>query len=66
MYRAHKEIYFKFDGEKTFTVMKMSNHVALFLNEDNKIVGMEFSGFTEGEWKELDESMRCKSGLKSN
>ncbi|EOG2454815.1 TPA: hypothetical protein ACN9NV_002173 [Listeria monocytogenes] len=66
VYRAHKEIYFKFDGEKIFTVMKMSNHVALFLNEDNKIVGMEFSGFTEGEWKELDESMRCKSGLKSN
>ncbi|HCU0852438.1 TPA: hypothetical protein OUG27_002251, partial [Listeria monocytogenes] len=56
----------KFDGEKIFTVMKMSNHVALFLNEDNKIVGMEISGFTEGEWKELDESMRCKSGLKSN
>ncbi|MBC2250908.1 hypothetical protein HCB49_13000 [Listeria sp. FSL L7-0123] len=65
VYRAHKKIYFKFDGEKIFTVMKMSNRVALFLNEDNKIVGMEFSGFTEDEWKELDESIRCKSSLKS-
>ncbi|MBC1572275.1 hypothetical protein HCJ25_11425 [Listeria sp. FSL L7-1426] len=63
MFRAHKKIYFKFDQEKISTIVKMSSRVALFLNEDNKIVGMEFSGFTEDEWKELDESIRCKSAL---
>lgn len=41
----------------------MSSHVGLLLNQDNKIVGMEFSGFTEDEWKELDESIKCKSAL---
>ncbi|UHP09839.1 hypothetical protein LAX80_011905 [Listeria marthii] len=66
MFRAHKKIYFKFDEEKISTIVKMSSRVGLFLNEDNKIVGMEFSGFTEDEWKELDESIRCKSGLKNN
>ncbi|MBC2193001.1 hypothetical protein HCB44_12035 [Listeria sp. FSL L7-0229] len=63
MFRAHKKINFKFDQEKISTIVKMSSRVALFLNEDNKIVGMEFSGFTEDEWKELDESIRCKSAL---
>ncbi|MBC2184177.1 hypothetical protein HCB33_12500 [Listeria sp. FSL L7-0233] len=63
MFRAHKKINFKFDQEKISTIVKMSSRVALFLNEDNKIVGMEFSGFTEDEWKELDESIRCKSAV---
>ncbi|EAD9124702.1 hypothetical protein AOC40_11050 [Listeria monocytogenes] len=63
MFRAHKKIYFKFDEAKISTIVKMSSHVGLLLNQDNKIVGMEFSGFTEDEWKELDESIKCKSAL---
>ncbi|EDK4068864.1 hypothetical protein GGC09_09060, partial [Listeria monocytogenes] len=63
VFRAHKKIYFKFDEAKISTIVKMSSHVGLLLNQDNKIVGIEFSGFTEDEWKELGESIKYKSAL---
>ncbi|EHD1705083.1 hypothetical protein JR567_002884 [Listeria monocytogenes] len=55
--REHKKIYFKLDEEKIDSVVKMSLHVSLFLNEDSEIIGLEFSSFSGNEWAELNESI---------
>ncbi|MGC2931228.1 hypothetical protein [Enterococcus faecalis] len=56
--REYKRLYFKLDKEKIDSVVKMSNHVSLFLNEDSEIVGLEFSSFSDNEWAELSESIQ--------
>lgn len=58
IFREHKKIYFKLDEEKIDSVVKMSNHVSLFLNEDSEIIGLEFSNFSDNEWAELNESIK--------
>lgn len=56
--REHKKLCFKLDKEKMDSVVKMSNHVSLFLNEDSEIIGLEFSSFSDNEWVELNESIK--------
>ena len=56
--REHKKLYFKLDKEKIDSVVKMSNHVSLFLNEDSEIIGLDFSSFSDNEWAELNESIK--------
>lgn len=56
--REHTKLYFKLDEEKIDSIVKMSNHVSLFLNEDSEIIGLEFSGFSDNEWAELNESIK--------
>lgn len=58
IFREHKKIYFKLDDQKIDSVVKMSSHVSLFLNEDSEIIGMEFSSFSDNEWTELNESIK--------
>lgn len=56
--REHKKLYFTLDKEKIDSVVKMSNHISLFLNEDSEIIGLEFSSFSDNEWAELNESIQ--------
>ncbi|WP_088816162.1 MULTISPECIES: hypothetical protein [Listeria] len=55
--RERKKIYFKLDEEKIDSVIKMSSHVSLFLNEEGEVIGLEFSSFSDDEWTELNESI---------
>ncbi|EHR9822218.1 hypothetical protein K7H51_000875 [Listeria innocua] len=40
------------------SIVKMSSHVSLFLNEDSEIIGLDFSSFSDNEWAELNESIK--------
>ncbi|HHQ1211047.1 TPA: hypothetical protein ACSLAM_002669, partial [Listeria innocua] len=54
IFRGNKKIYFKLDEEKVDSIVKMSSHVSLFLNEDSEIIGLDFSSFSDNEWAELN------------
>ncbi|EAH4448592.1 hypothetical protein P3Q42_000662 [Listeria innocua] len=58
IFRGNKKIYFKLDEEKVDSIVKMSSHVSLFLNEDSEIIGLYFSSFSDNQWAELNESIK--------
>ncbi|MBC1377580.1 hypothetical protein HB830_01495 [Listeria innocua] len=58
IFRGDKKIYFKLDEENVDSIVKMSSHVSLFLNEDSEIIGLDFSRFSDNEWAELNESIK--------
>ena len=59
--REQKKLYFKLNEEKIDSIVKMSNHVSLFLNENSEIIGLEFSNFSDNEWVELNKSINSNA-----
>ena len=57
-YISNNAIYFVIDTEKEFKSFKVSNHLILFVNKFNIIVGMYFSNFIEDQWVEIQEIVK--------
>lgn len=58
LYRDSQSIFFKLNKENISSVIKMSKHLSLFVNERDQIIGMMFSGFSKEEWLEINESIK--------
>ncbi|MBC1522124.1 hypothetical protein HB912_10745 [Listeria aquatica] len=58
IFRGNKNLYFKLNEENLDSIIKMSKHLSLFLNVENKIIGMGFSDFSEEEWSEINDSIK--------
>lgn len=60
IYKKDRSLYFSIE-DKEITNIKISNHLTLFLNSKNEIVGMRFSDFSEDQWESITSSFNnCK------
>lgn len=58
MIKTKDSIYFILDKEKVESVVKMSEHLYVFFDLNNRIIGIKFTGFSKEDWKEIEESIQ--------
>ncbi|MCD2248006.1 hypothetical protein LAX74_014275 [Listeria marthii] len=58
IFKSNKNIYFILNGETINNTIKVSEHLFLFINNKNKIIGANFFGFTKFEWNEIEEKIK--------
>lgn len=63
IFRDNKNLYFKLSDEKLDSIVKMSKHLSILLNGMHEIIGMKFSGFSETEWSEINDSIEDSISL---
>lgn len=54
IFKSNKNIYFILNDEVIDDVIKISEHLYLFVNNENKLIGALFSEFTKFEWSEIE------------
>lgn len=55
--KKDKSVYYILDSETVESVIKVSKHLYIFINKNERIIGMQFLIFDDNDWKEINESI---------